>query len=144
MVSQKIESISLIFASNESATATSFVPLVPAAPANLVTSLKQTNLWNKMLIIYPFVGGNANSHKFNLKDPRDDNGAFRLQFSGGMTNSPFSFGQSLPLQMKANETKRFQIDSPSSYLGTIPGQHGGGLFSHSKPTIYDFTMKILF
>jgi hypothetical protein len=48
----------------------------------LVTDLKIYNLWNKMRAIYPFVGGTANTHKFNLKDSRDTNDAFRLDFQG--------------------------------------------------------------
>jgi hypothetical protein len=53
---------------------------------NLVLDLKKYGLWSKMKAIYPVVGGNAWSHKFNLKDPRDDNSAYRLLFtnaSGG-------------------------------------------------------------
>jgi hypothetical protein len=50
---------------------------------NLVVSLKASNIWDKMKAIYPFVGGTAFSHKFNLKDPRDLDVAFRLVFSGG-------------------------------------------------------------
>ena len=53
----------------------------------LVTDLKTYNIWAKMKAIYPFVGGNASSHKFNLKDPRDLNAAFRLTFYGGGTHS---------------------------------------------------------
>lgn len=53
----------------------------------LVTDLKGYGLWGKMKAIYPFVGGTADSHKFNLKDPRDVDGAFRLVFSGGWTHS---------------------------------------------------------
>ena len=53
----------------------------------LVTSLKTAGIWTKMKAIYPFVGGNATSHKFNLKDPRDADAAFRLTFSGGMTHT---------------------------------------------------------
>jgi hypothetical protein len=53
----------------------------------LVTDLKTYNLWSKMKAIYPFVGGSAASHKFNLKDPRDLDAAFRLQFYGGWTHS---------------------------------------------------------
>jgi hypothetical protein len=53
----------------------------------LVTSLKSYNIWTKMKAIYPFVGGTATTHKFNLKDPRDLDVAFRLQFNGGMTHS---------------------------------------------------------
>ena len=53
----------------------------------LVTDLKINNIWTKTKAIYPFVGGSATSHKFNLKDPRDLNAAFRLTFSGGWTHS---------------------------------------------------------
>jgi hypothetical protein len=40
-----------------------------------------------MKALYPFVGGSATSHKFNLKDPRDLDAAFRLQFNGGWTHT---------------------------------------------------------
>jgi hypothetical protein len=54
---------------------------------NLVLGLKYDNLWNKMTAIYPFVGGTASTHKFNLKDPRDLDAAYRLVFNGGWTHS---------------------------------------------------------
>ena len=53
----------------------------------LVKDLKNYGIWTKMKAIYPFVGGTANAHKFNLKDPRDVDGAFRLVFNGGWTHS---------------------------------------------------------
>lgn len=53
----------------------------------LVTDLKAYNIWTKMKALYPFVGGSAASHKFNLKDPRDLDAAFRLTFNGGWTHS---------------------------------------------------------
>ena len=53
----------------------------------LVTDLKGYGIWTKMKAIYPFVGGTASAHKFNLKDPRDLDAAFRLVFSGGWTHS---------------------------------------------------------
>jgi hypothetical protein len=57
------------------------------AISTLVTDLKYAGIWNKFKAIYPFIGGTATSHKFNLKDPRDVNGAYRLFFSGGWTHS---------------------------------------------------------
>jgi hypothetical protein len=54
---------------------------------NLVIGLKADGLWTSMYAIYPFVGGTASTHKWNLKDPRDLNAAYRLQFNGGMTHS---------------------------------------------------------
>ena len=53
----------------------------------LVVDLKADGLWSKMKAIYPFVGGSASSHKYNLKDPRDLDAAFRLVFNGGWTHS---------------------------------------------------------
>ncbi len=53
----------------------------------LVIGMKAQSLWTKMKAVYPFVGGTAYSHKFNLKDPRDLNSAFRLSFSGIWTHN---------------------------------------------------------
>jgi hypothetical protein len=53
----------------------------------LVVDLKAYGIWTKMKALYPFVGGTASTHKFNLKDPRDLDAAFRLVFSGGWTHS---------------------------------------------------------
>jgi len=53
----------------------------------LVDNLKTDLLWTKMNAIYPFIGGTAFSHKYNLKDPRDLDVAFRLQFNGTLTHS---------------------------------------------------------
>ncbi len=58
-----------------------------SAVNTLVTSLKSAGIWSKMKAIYPFVGGTATSHKFNLKDPRDLDAAYRLVFAGGWTHS---------------------------------------------------------
>ena len=57
------------------------------AIVQLVLDLKTYGLWNKLSAIYPFIGGTASSHKFNLKDPRDLNVAFRLLFNGGITHN---------------------------------------------------------
>jgi hypothetical protein len=57
------------------------------AIVDLVKDLKSNNLWSKMKAIYPFVGGTAATHKWNLKDPRDVDAAFRLTFYGGLTHS---------------------------------------------------------
>lgn len=53
----------------------------------LVVDLKTYGIWTKIKALYPFVGGTASAHKFNLKDPRDLDAAFRLLFSGGATHS---------------------------------------------------------
>jgi len=53
----------------------------------LVIDLKDASIWTKMLAVYPFVGGTAATHKWNLKDPRDLDAAFRLAFTGGWTHA---------------------------------------------------------
>ncbi len=62
-------------------------PTQQAAINTLVTDLKGYSIWTKFSAIYPFVGGTATTHKFNLKNPLDTDAAFRLVFSGGWTHS---------------------------------------------------------
>lgn len=64
-------------------------------------------------------------------------------FKGGLTRSPWNFGVNLPATIKANQTLRFKLDAPAAYLGTIKGQYGGGLFSHSKASVYDYVMTVI-
>lgn len=52
----------------------------------LVHNLQYFGLWGKMEALYPFVGGTAETHKFNLINPLDTNEAFRLAFNGGWTH----------------------------------------------------------
>jgi hypothetical protein len=53
----------------------------------LVLDVKLYGLWNKIMALYPFVGGTAFSHKFNLKNPVDTDLGFRIIFNGGWTHS---------------------------------------------------------
>jgi hypothetical protein len=62
-------------------------PTQQSAINQLVVDLKGYSIWSKMKALYPFCGGSASSHKFNLKDPRDLDVAFRLVFNGGWTHS---------------------------------------------------------
>ena len=62
-------------------------PTISSAIDTLVVDLKGYGIWSKMLAIYPFVGGTATTHKWNLKDPRDLNAAYRLSFFGTITHS---------------------------------------------------------
>jgi hypothetical protein len=62
-------------------------PTITSAICTLVSSMKANGTWAKCKAIYPFVGGTATTHKFNLKDPRDLDAAFRLSFVGGWTHS---------------------------------------------------------
>lgn len=49
---------------------------------NLVVSLKDEGLWDKMYCVYPFVGGSASSNKYNLIDTSN----YKLTFNGGWTH----------------------------------------------------------
>jgi hypothetical protein len=60
-------------------------PTQQSAINTLVVDLKGYNIWSKMKALYPMVGGTATSMKWNLKDPRDLDIAFRLLFIGGGT-----------------------------------------------------------
>jgi hypothetical protein len=60
---------------------------IQSAINTLVVDLKSYGIWDKMKAIYPFCGGTATTHKFNLKDARDSDAAFRLAFFGGWTHS---------------------------------------------------------
>jgi hypothetical protein len=58
-----------------------------AAINTLVVDLKSATLWDKFVALYPFVGGTATTHKFNLKNPLDTDGAFRINWVGGVTHN---------------------------------------------------------
>jgi hypothetical protein len=53
----------------------------------MVLSLKSNSLWNKFLAIYPFVGGTASTHKFNLISPFDNDSSYRLTFNNFVTHN---------------------------------------------------------
>jgi hypothetical protein len=58
-----------------------------SAVNQLVLDLKSYGLWTKVDALYPFVGGSATTHKYNLKNPLDTDAAFRLTFVGGVTHN---------------------------------------------------------
>ncbi len=68
----------------------------------LVVDLKADSIWSDILYAYPFVGGTATAHKWNLKDPQDTDAAYRLDFGSvvahnssgilGTSNDPNSYG----------------------------------------------------
>jgi hypothetical protein len=45
------------------------------------------DFYTRLTAFWLFVGGTAAAHKFNAKDPRDVDAAYRLVFSGGWTHS---------------------------------------------------------
>jgi hypothetical protein len=58
---------------------------ITSAINQLVIDLKGYSIWTKLFACYPLVGGTQTTMKYNLKDPRDLDAAYRLQFIGGGT-----------------------------------------------------------
>lgn len=58
-----------------------------SAVNQLILDLKAASIWTKMQAIYPFVGGTATTHKWNLVNPADTDAAFRIAFSGTITHN---------------------------------------------------------
>lgn len=54
---------------------------------NMVNELKAVGLWNSFNFIYPFVGGTAESHKWNLKNPQNTDAAYRIIWGGTVTHN---------------------------------------------------------
>jgi hypothetical protein len=54
-----------------------------SAVNQLVLDLKSAGIWTKMKAIYPFVGGTATSHSYNLKNSAQ----YQITWSGGLTHS---------------------------------------------------------
>ena len=56
----------------------------------LIKSFKRFNLWDKYYAIYPFLGATASSCKWNIKDIRDEDSAFRLIYPYGSSYINFT------------------------------------------------------
>ncbi len=105
----------------------------------LVVNLKSALLWTKMKVIYPFVGGSAFSHKFNLKDPRDDNSAFRLLFNNNWTHNSLG-AKPDGISAYANTflttpNSQFLVSSVHSSFYNVTNSSGGGAFPTGKTEI---------
>jgi hypothetical protein len=48
----------------------------------LVTALKENGLWSRIKLLYPFIGGNSTSHRFNLVDPS----LYAITFTGAFVH----------------------------------------------------------
>lgn len=73
---------------------TDFVTNTGIADATIIGAVRTAalamddkGLWSLMRAFYPFVGGTATTHKYNLKDPRDLDAAYRMVFAGGWTHN---------------------------------------------------------
>ena len=59
---------------------------VSADTRTFFATLYSIGVWDKLVAFYPFIGGTADAHKFNGKDPRDLDAAYRITWYGGMTH----------------------------------------------------------
>jgi hypothetical protein len=98
----------------------------------LVVDLKAASIWTKMKALYPFVGGTATTHKWNLKDPRDLDAAYRIVFNGGWTHNSngiqgdgstgyantFAGAGSTAIPDRANHWSSYNRQLPSSFKST--------------------------
>ena len=89
----------------------------------LVVTLKADSLWTKMVAIYPFIGGTADSNKYNLIDPQNTDAAFRLTYA---TQSGTSITHSVDgFEVKNNGTNGAYANTyiaPSSNV-TLGSEH---------------------
>ena len=89
----------------------------------LVKGLKTKGLWTKMNAIYPMIGGTAALHKWNLKDPRDLDVAYRLTFTGG-THTAVSGYRANPIGQTHNAPGRADTHCvPSAVLADVNSTH---------------------
>ncbi len=61
-------------------------PTISSAINTLVFDMKTAGIWGKMVAVYPFVGGTATTHKYNLKNAQDTQAAFAINGLAAFTN----------------------------------------------------------
>ena len=96
------------------------------AIVTLVTNMKLNGIWSKMRAIYPFVGSSQSSHKINLKDPRDLNAAYRLNFSTGWNYD------SLGLLANGTSTTANTYIELNSFMTNASGSYGVYLSTYTS------------
>jgi len=99
----------------------------------LVLDLKSANIWSKMQIIYPIVGGTATTHKYNLKDPRDLDAAYRLSFSGTFVHSANGANASVTSPVSYADTHWI----PSNQTFTNGVHWSANIYSEGSASLYN-------
>jgi hypothetical protein len=127
----------------------------------LVIGMKAQGLWTKMKAIYPFVSDKATSndralqHRWNLKDPRDLDAAFRLAFSGDITHSAngmqgngingyadsFFIPNNNGLTVNNNHLSLYSRTSEASPIGTQFYEMGSGSLDGNSSLTSIFTRR---
>jgi hypothetical protein len=120
-----------------------------AAINNLVISLKSSGIWTIMKAVYPMIGGSAASHKYNLKDPRNLDAAYRLTFVNSPThsNNGIAFNgvsQYCNTYLKPNSVIGQNDAHLSFYSRTNSGISGGEMGYYHGPTGGGFYLNINF
>jgi hypothetical protein len=109
-------------------------PTITSAIDTLVVQLKADGIWTKMKAIYPMVGGTATTHKFNLKDPRDLDAAFRITFGGGVSHD--SLGST------GNGTNGYGVTHLNSFTELVDSNLHLSWYSRTASTAGSFSTEI--
>ena len=93
---------------------------IKGAITELVKALKDSGLWNKMEVLYPFAGGSADAHAYNLVDTS----TFKINWNGSITHGAFGI---LPAVNAYGDTGY----NPNTQLGPSPGSSAIGAYIYS-------------
>jgi len=109
-------------------------PLHGLAVAKLITDLRNYNIWDKMIAVYPFAGLTTVTQGWNLKDLRNNSAAYYLQFGSvlgtgwihsttGATPNPTSGSYCdtniIPATHLTNNNVHFSIYTTDNQTGTV-------------------------
>jgi len=92
----------------------------------LVSDLKGYGIWSKLLSINPKAGATATEHKWNLKDPRDLDIAYRQTYTGGWVHNT--------LGAKSNSTDTFADTKLNMSTLNLIGDLSMGVYVTETPT----------
>jgi hypothetical protein len=94
-------------------------PTQQAAINTLVVDLKGYNVWSKLIALYPFIGGSASSHSYNLKNIS----VGQLTYSSGVSHGV--------LGIKGNTTSFANTGLRSSTMGIGQNDASAGIYLQS-------------
>lgn len=124
---------------------------VKNAVNTLITSAKTNGWWSKCTAIYGFAGDNscqtyASQYKYNWKDPRDLDAAYRLAFTGSWTygstgitgdgSTTYAETKLLASTLTLNDTHLSIFSNTSGTSGVV-----GDIFSGSGSNIYTLRLS---
>ena len=107
---------------------------IVSAINQFVIDLKNLDIWRKMLGLYPFVGGTAFNHQWNLKNPNEHN----LLFSGGwihnslgalMNNSNTVATSTVNIGLLYRSMSAYLTQRIGGGTGAIMGTYSTGMFA---------------